>query len=277
MTTSDLLFPLAALVLAIATALAFEQIARRRRVFPWLLERDAWRRWAARLVLVGALGILYSSLAGLGPETAQPDLTEMHGIELFLLHFLLLASLAAWYLVAFGGFDRATFARQLGLKRREWPIWQEIALGVGGGVAIWAGVIGIMLAIGAVLFFTLGPEAMPTEPPAMIPFMAALPLALRIALALSAGVVEELFFRGFLQPRMGILLSTAVFAVAHASYGEPLQLVAVTLLSLAYGLLVRWRRSIWAAIVAHFMFDLIQLVLTIPAILGQMPELQGPP
>jgi membrane protease YdiL (CAAX protease family) len=80
-------------------------------------------------------------------------------------------------------------------------------------------------------------------------------------------VVEETFFRGFLQPRIGIGLSTCLFAFAHLSYDQPLMLVGITALSLFYGALVRWRRNLWAAIVAHFLFDAIQLLVVIPAIL----------
>jgi hypothetical protein len=61
--------------------------------------------------------------------------------------------------------------------------------------------------------------------------------------SLSAGFVEEIFFRGFLQPRVGIALSTAFFVLAHVSYGQPLMLVGIALLSLIFGFLVRWRQT----------------------------------
>ena len=73
---------------------------------------------------------------------------------------------------------------------------------------------------------------MPQQPPAMVPFIASLPIWLRLLISLSAGVVEETFFRGFLQPRVGIPLSTAFFALAHLSYGQPFMLIGITLLSL---------------------------------------------
>ena len=41
-------------------------------------------------------------------------------------------------------------------------------------------------------------------------------------------------------------------------------LVGVTLLSLTFAFIVRWRQSIWAAIVAHAVFDAIQLLFVIP-------------
>jgi membrane protease YdiL (CAAX protease family) len=87
---------------------------------------------------------------------------------------------------------------------------------------------------------------------------------LRVLLSLSAGAVEETFFRGFLQPRAGILLSTCFFALAHLSYEQPFMLFGVTLLSLLFALLVRWRQSILAAIAAHAAFDAVQLLIVVP-------------
>jgi len=98
----------------------------------------------------------------------------------------------------------------------------------------------------------------------------------RLLISLSAGVVEETFFRGFLQPRVGILLSTLLFVLAHFSYGQPLMLVGIGTLSLIYAFLVRWRQNIWPAIAAHALFDGVQLLVVIPAALRLM-EKEGVP
>jgi membrane protease YdiL (CAAX protease family) len=104
----------------------------------------------------------------------------------------------------------------------------------------------------------------------MIPLIVGLPVWTRILVSLSAGVVEESFFRGFLQPRIGIALSTACFALAHLSYGEPFLLVGVTLLSLIYAFLVKWRQNLWPAMAAHALFDGVQLLIVVPAALHAM-------
>jgi membrane protease YdiL (CAAX protease family) len=98
-----------------------------------------------------------------------------------------------------------------------------------------------------------------------VPFIAGLPVGVRILISLSAGVVEEGFFRGFLQPRIGIPLSTAFFALAHLSYGQPFMLIGITLLSLIYAFLVRWRQNLWPAMAAHALFDGVQLLVVVPA------------
>jgi len=115
-------------------------------------------------------------------------------------------------------------------------------------------------------------DLLPQTPPPFVSWVVGLPVAVRLALSLSAGVVEEVFFRGFLQPRVGLPVSSVLFVVAHMSYGQPLMLVGVALLSVFFGLLVFWRRNLWAAVAAHFAFDAIQLVVAIPLMLEFLPE-----
>ena len=156
-------------------------------------------------------------------------------------------------------------AAQLGLVTPN--LGRELGLGLLLGVGAWAAVLLAIVLVAVLLYLAGGEKLLPKQPPALIPFLAALPFGVRLLLSLSAGVVEETFFRGFLQPRIGILLSTLLFALAHASYGQPFMLVGVSLLSLIYALLVRWRQTIWPAITAHALFDAVQLLVVIPAAL----------
>jgi membrane protease YdiL (CAAX protease family) len=163
-------------------------------------------------------------------------------------------------------------AAQFGFATQSVP--RELGLGLLLGVGAWVAVlVGIML-IGLLLIALGAGDAVPRQPPALIPFIAALPIAVKILISLSAGVVEEWFFRGFLQPRMGLLLSTVLFALAHFSYGQPFMLIGITLLSLIYGLLVKWRQNIWPAIAAHTLFDAVQLLVVVPGAL-RLLETQG--
>lgn len=213
---------------------------------------------------------------GLGGE---PDFSAVPTWQLFLVHLLLVAGLASWLGAGFGGAagtgPGAGPAGQLGLTAPS--RLREIGLGVVFGIGAWfvvvAGLVLVALSLAA-----LGGEALlPKQPPPAVEWIAGQPLALRVALALSAGVVEELFFRGLLQPRAGLLFSTALFALAHLSYDQPFVLVGVTALSILYGLLVRWRQSLWAAITAHALFDGIQLLIVIPAVLDQFYRAAPPP
>jgi membrane protease YdiL (CAAX protease family) len=149
---------------------------------------------------------------------------------------------------------------------------REIGLGLLLGVGAWGAVLVAAVVVGMIFLALGGEQAIPKEPPALIPYLAALPAGLRLMISLSAGVVEETFFRGFLQPRIGIALSTLLFVCAHFSYGQPLMLVGIGTLSLIYAFLVRWRQNIWPAIAAHALFDSVQLLVIIPMALRFMEK-----
>jgi membrane protease YdiL (CAAX protease family) len=153
-------------------------------------------------------------------------------------------------------------AGQLGFLAPDVP--REIGVGVLAGVGSWFAVLLASVILGLLLYVFGAEGAAPTKPPELIVWIAGLPLAIRILAALSAGVVEEAFFRGFLQPRIGLWLSSAFFVLGHLSYGQPLLLVGIAVLSILYGTLVRWRQNIWPAIAAHILFDGVQLLVIIP-------------
>lgn len=154
------------------------------------------------------------------------------------------------------------FLAQFGFLTPNLP--GELGLGVMLGVGAWLAVIAALLGLALVMYLVGAEQALPKTPPTLVPFLAGLPVVVRLLVSLSAGVVEEFFFRGFLQPRVGLWLSTALFVLAHFSYGQPFMLVGITVLSLIYGRIVRWRQTIWPAIVAHTLFDAVQLLVMIP-------------
>jgi membrane protease YdiL (CAAX protease family) len=269
---AELLLQLLAVLLAAAVALLVDRACQRRGLLPPAFASPLRRALAtALLATVLWLGV-FGSLATLGSaEPLDPESLSIPG--LFLLHALMVATLAAWFLLGWGpspagGFGR-TVARQLGLVTPR-PL-QELALGVLGGGAGWVGVGIVTLLVVAVYTALFGQENLPSEAPELVAWMAGLPVAVRVGLALSAGVVEEAFFRGFLQPRVGIGLSTALFVIAHAGYQQPLQLVILTFLSLLLAGLVRWRQNIWPAVVAHALFDMVQLLWWVPFALRFAP------
>jgi membrane protease YdiL (CAAX protease family) len=281
-----------ALALGLATSYALDRLCRVRRIYPPGFLQP-WRRWLALLVLAAFLGLAVFfplAAAATGMEIEPPNLSKIGTFQLFELHFIMLIVLGSWFLLGFAVRPEPVpvpvetlpeilpgppdppplslgrqFLLQFGFVAPDVP--REIGLGVGLGLGAWVAVLAAILAIAGVILALGGKDVVPTQPPALIPLIAALPFGIRLAVSLSAGIVEETFFRGFLQPRVGIVLSTAIFALAHLSYGQPFMLVGVTLLSLIYGLLVRWRQSIWAAIAAHALFDGIQLLVVVPAVL----------
>jgi len=236
-----------------------------------------------RVIAATGLGFVlyigvFSPLGLLGQEIAV-DLSNVPISRLFQLHMIFAVFIVFWYWVGFVprplGRDSSSFGRQLGLtpsrggttKERFRDAGRELGVGILAGIGGWLAGLSILLLVGSLIWRIGGDDALPAEPPATVAWIAALPWTVRLAISLSAGVVEEVFFRGLLQPRCGIALSTVLFVLAHAGYEQPIMLIGVTLLSLFFSALVVWRQSILAAIAAHTVFDAIQLLIVIPAIL----------
>jgi len=80
----------------------------------------------------------------------------------------------------------------------------------------------------------------------------------QIGVAAAAGVCEETLFRGALQPRFGIFLSSALWASYHLQYtcnGLPsASNLYILLLGFVFGALRKWG-GLWPAILAHTVYD----------------------
>lgn len=222
------------------------------------------RRTVALGVLAAVLWVgVFSPLGHLG-QSPEIDPDQLGTAQLFLLHALFAVALLAWFALGFGA-SFGHWASQFGFRARA--ILRELALGALVGLGAWALVLTVLIGLGLVVWSTAGDQALPQEPPPLVMWIVGLPLGVRLAVSVSAGVVEEMFFRGFLQPRAGIALSTGLFVLAHLSYEQPLMLFGITLLSLIFAFLVRWRQNIWAAIAAHTVFDAVQLLIVIPRLM----------
>ncbi|MEW6271773.1 MAG: CPBP family intramembrane glutamic endopeptidase [Thermodesulfobacteriota bacterium] len=181
--------------------------------------------------------------------------------SLFLGHALLLGFLVLWWLLA----GRRPLLRFLHV-RTERPL-RAIRYGVAAGFAGWA-VTMLAMAVTGTLVGLLGGSAVgdDAEIPGVVRTIVGLSAPQRLALVVSAGVFEELFFRSFLQARTGLLLSTVLFTASHASYGLPLMLVGVFAVSLVLGRVFRERGDVVPCMVAHAVFDAIQLFVVLPVV-----------
>ena len=83
---------------------------------------------------------------------------------------------------------------------------------------------------------------------------------------------SQAFFRSFLQARTGLVLSSLLFAASHASYGLPLMLVGVFTVSTVLGAVFRATRDALPCMVAHAVFDGVQLFLILPAVIDAVPQ-----
>ena len=233
--------------------------AVRRRV--WAMALLALFLWTGVFAAAGQIG--------LPSRVDEIDFESLSPLNLFLMHAILVATLAVWLFLGYwrcGHDARTVVMTQLGLRPRAGQsIPTELGLGLGAGVVLWGGVLFVVLIAALVVGAVGGFENLPNEAPGMVLWMGSLPILIRLLVSLSAGVVEEIFFRGFLMPRAGFATSNVLFVLGHMSYQQPFMLFGVALLSVAFSYLTIWRGNIWPAIAAHFLFDAIQLLILVPS------------
>ncbi len=69
---------------------------------------------------------------------------------------------------------------------------------------------------------------------------------------------EEWLFRGVLQPLVGLVFTSIIFAVLHIRYiKKPVLFSIVTGLSFWLGMMYEWTENIWVPFFAHFLIDFI--------------------
>ncbi|WP_158681711.1 CPBP family intramembrane glutamic endopeptidase [Microbulbifer pacificus] len=96
------------------------------------------------------------------------------------------------------------------------------------------------------------------------------------ALALAAGICEELLFRGFLQPWvtsvstpiLGLLVASVVFGLLH--YASFIYFAITAVMGVILGAVYWWSESLIAVVVWHGVYDFMAL-----AVLAKYPHLLG--
>ena len=244
---------------------------------PGVLPVRLWRDLpeAARAVVLGFLVLVI----GGGPPGAF--LVAALRLTPAIPWFLPLTAIWLWYFWRYldgWGFPASTsVARRIALRAtplgpRVWT-WALIAGGLG-----MAAVMGLIF---VTTRFAHLPERAAEPPFAVAAFPVWTQVAIFLALAGTAGVVEEAAFRGVMLSRIqrrhgwwiGVLVVAVMFHVAHLSHAWAT--VAFVPFFLAYsglhGLLVYRTRSILPSVVLHALFDAIVL----PIQYGALPDPSG--
>lgn len=80
-------------------------------------------------------------------------------------------------------------------------------------------------------------------------------LAVWIALAIVAGIAEELVFRGYLQRQIGVLAQAVVFGLAHGYQGFG-AVARITVIGLIFGIGARYRKGLIGNMLGHAAIDI---------------------
>ncbi len=227
--------------------------------------------WDLLLVLFAGLIIPFaqqvvSALASSGLGDMQATLPPSA------LHWLLIRST---YLSAFLVVGLALYlvhrhrlpARCIGVQLDRWHIQSLLSLPALG--AVYVATIATMLVIFLLVAFV--PE-LKEDLEQRVQFMEFIPtnsLVATVLLIIPVAIQEELLYRGLLLPylrRVGcnwifaILISSLIFASMHIAQGG-LAIVQVVFLGIALALSFLFTRSLLAVIIAHFLYDVIQIQL----------------
>lgn len=253
---------------AAAVVLLFDFRSRLRGLEPPGFELPIRRAGVLLFLATVVWGVVFLPLLF---SSAEVDPSKLSPWNLFSVQLLMLGGLGVYLIGGFGGQPcRAQeVAAAVGWFARL-PV-RELGVGTVAGLGIWASVLLVQLLLSAFLEAVGASGWVPAEPPELVRWIVGLPAGWKIALACTAGLVEESFFRGLLQPQLGWLLSSVLFALAHAGYGEPILFGGLFVFSGLVSWLASWRQSVWAAVVAHTVFDLLQLFLVLPVVLDWSP------
>jgi len=243
-----------AVLLALLCVAALALVGRR----PYVDEFGRrWRQTVAAFLFVGILAVaIFLPVTSFG-EAEDIDVEMLWFPSLFLGHFLIGMFLFAWWRLR----RDVTVGRFLHLSRGHF--WDKMRRGltVGGlGWLITVTATGIAAGAAAATGRMDGPSAAPP----IVLWLVGLPFVYRLIIVIVAMTVEEAFFRGFLQPRVGLAVSSVLFALSHFSYGLPLMIVGVFTISLVIGRTFERTGDLLPCIVAHGVFDAVQLLIVLP-------------
>lgn len=132
------------------------------------------------------------------------------------------------------------------------PTWQQALLGIGAGLLM----VPLVLLLEAVATrLGVGTNADVEKLTEQLIGPLTMSVGGILTLGLAAALGEESVFRGALQPRFGLLLTTLLFALLHSQYGISLSTFMVFGVGLVLGLL-RMRANTTTSMLAHAVYNM---------------------
>ncbi|HLU37575.1 MAG TPA: CPBP family intramembrane glutamic endopeptidase [Thermomicrobiales bacterium] len=221
------------------------------RVTP--IDPDSPIDYSGLAILLSVSAFLFFSLV-LSDEPVEIQATEASDIVpsliINLMAFLALAYIAVGYRNYRNG-EEAT--ARLGLWK---PTQQEVIVGLVAVIPAF-----ILSMIGSVLTGVLQPEVVDRLGENIDNLTAGVqnPLG-ALLLGLSAGIGEEVLFRGALQPRFGIFLTTLLWVLLHTQYELTWVMLGLALMGILLGY-IRNRYGTVAAIITHATYNALVVLL----------------
>jgi membrane protease YdiL (CAAX protease family) len=162
-------------------------------------------------------------------------------------------------------------------------LWRDRRLGIAGfgkrdaGFIAGYGLLGLVVVylalfaavfVVGVLFTVFGGDPESLEGDGSDVDFTAASLIVAYVIAITAGITEEILFRAYAITRLeelgwqraAFIVPGVIFTALHLYQGL-LALALIGAVTVAFTWLYRWRRSVWPVMVAHALFDAVQLTL----------------
>lgn len=181
------------------------------------------------------------------------------------LRFYVLTLCFEWFLfvLVVAGVRRSGAPLMIVLGDR-WDSVRQVLRDIGIAAAFWLASSGLLLILGRLLRIA----ALGRNMDFILPHGGA-EVTVWLTLSVTAGICEEMIFRGYLQRQFmaltnsvpaGILLSGAAFGAAHAYQGFRM-VILIGLYGTMFGVLAHWRGSVRPGMIAHAWQDSLSGVL----------------
>lgn len=121
--------------------------------------------------------------------------------------------------------------------------------------------VGILLAASilvGLLFYGLG---MTEDSAKVAEAIKTLDLTQVVVILTVASVVEEIFFRGFLQRKTNLLFASFIFSYFHIVYGSVAEMVGTFFLGLILGKEYNQTKSLYAPILSHWVYNMLTVAI----------------
>jgi uncharacterized protein len=212
--------------------------------------------WWHTLILVAAL--LLMSLNGTEGKHPLADVNHSKLPEY-------IASIVwEWMLVGFVWLGIRKRIRMRELIGGRWATWEDFFLDVVYAAAFWLCALFVLGGLGKLMHLDEGGkmEAMRKSLGFLAPG-SRLELAVWFCVSTTAGICEEIIFRGYLQRQFaalsnsmlaGVVISAAVFGASHGYEGVA-RMLLIAVFGLMFGLLAWWRKSLRPGMIAHAWHD----------------------
>jgi membrane protease YdiL (CAAX protease family) len=220
----------------------------------------ASRKHFVGFLLIGASMIALGFLEQHAPTGGSPGASTGHlGRHSQAIHIYLAAILMDWALLYYcwvGVHRRGGNLKTLSGGR--WTSWKSLATDVGIALPFWVLWEGAAYGV----HWLLGPSSARSVDTLLRQSL--LEILIWIAVSMTAGICEEMAFRGYLQKQLNALTGSVVMAVLGQglvfglfhSYQGWKNVIVICVLGVLFGILAAWRRNLRTNILVHAWADI---------------------